>query len=368
MFGDNCKTLVGKPKLFFIQASRGELIEKSLNPKQTSFKKSNNGDEVNALTDPVFVIPKFADLLVMYSTSKGHYSIRNTNKGSWFIQALCEELKINQQDDLLIILTRVNKRLSFVKQAELNLKVGTQMSNIESTLTKSIFFIPDNSSIMTDDIHYNFSNPKRGIALIFNHETFSDGNKKKGTLKDGKDLKAILEGLNFDVRDYMDLKLEQIKDILYNGKTLEIEVKYFMNLFLISVSKEDHTNNDCLLVTVMTFGQDDDRIHAADKRYNVQELWKNFLGDNCKTLIGKPKLFFIEASRGDLTDPGVIFKPKQATLEKSKNGDEVNVQLRDPMFVTPILADFLFMYGTVEYYHSLINILNGSWFIQTLCE
>ena len=72
----------------------------------------------------------------------------------------------------------------------------------------------------------------RGIALIFNHETFSVQPKRNGTLKDGEDLKAILEGLNFDVRDHMDLKLEQIKDILYNSKTLEIEVENFMNLFL----------------------------------------------------------------------------------------------------------------------------------------
>ena len=102
-----------------------------------------------------------------------------------------------------------------------------------------------------------------------------------------------------------------------------------MNLFLISVSLEDHTNNDCLLVTVMTLGENDDIIIAADEKYLLQKLFENFLGDNCKTLIGKPKLFFIDASRGNLTDPGVIFKPKQAALEKLKNGDE---------------ADFLFMY------------------------
>ena len=71
----------------------------------------------------------------------------------------------------------------------------------------------------------------RGIALIFNHENFS-GDKREGTLKDGEDLKAILEGLNFDVRAHIDLKFQQIKDILLKGKTLEIKVEYFMNLFL----------------------------------------------------------------------------------------------------------------------------------------
>ena len=60
----------------------------------------------------------------------------------------------------------------------------------------------------------------RGIALIFNHETFSHQPKREGTLKDGKDLKATLQRLQFDVRVYKDLKLKQIKNILYIGKTL----------------------------------------------------------------------------------------------------------------------------------------------------
>ena len=69
----------------------------------------------------------------------------------------------------------------------------------------------------------------RGIALIFNHETFSHQPKREGTIKDCKDLKATLERLQFKVRVYKDLKLKQIKGILYKGKTLELEVEYFTN-------------------------------------------------------------------------------------------------------------------------------------------
>ena len=137
---------------------------------------------------------------------------------------------------------------------------------------------------------------------------------------------------------------------------------------MIAVSKKDHSNNDCLLVTVMTHGTKNGKFAAADKQYLLKELWENFLGDKCKSLIGKPKLFFIDACRGDLTDPGVIFKPKQASLLKSKNSDEVDSQLTDPVFVIPKLADLLVMYGTVEGYYSFYNRTNGTWFIQALCE
>lgn len=34
--------------------------------------------------------------------------------------------------------------------------------------------------------------------------------------------------------------------------------------------------------------------HANDSDYEIEELWKYFQGYNCSSLIGKPKLFFIQ--------------------------------------------------------------------------
>lgn len=44
----------------------------------------------------------------------------------------------------------------------------------------------------------------------------------------------------------------------------------------------------------MTHGERKGKIHAADREYDVQELWENFVGEECESLIGKPKLFFIQ--------------------------------------------------------------------------
>jgi hypothetical protein len=44
----------------------------------------------------------------------------------------------------------------------------------------------------------------------------------------------------------------------------------------------------------MTHGDSDGKIGAYDKDYLVQDLWENFIGTNCPSLIGKPKLFFIQ--------------------------------------------------------------------------
>lgn len=53
----------------------------------------------------------------------------------------------------------------------------------------------------------------------------------------------------------------------------------------------DHRNHDCIIITVLSHG-DTGRLEAKDGTYDVNEIWEPFL--NCTTLIGKPKLFFIQ--------------------------------------------------------------------------
>ena len=202
-------------------------------------------------------------------------------------------------------------------------------------------------SKMTDDFSYDTSNEKRGIALIFNHEF--DGEKlRKGTIQDGTSMIAALKSLQFEVRYFSDKKLHEIKDILHE------------------VSLEDHSNNDCFLVTVMTHGGKGGQIDAADRNYSVQVLWENFLGENCKTLIGKPKLFFIQACRGDMVDFGVLLYPKP--IEKKNISDEVDAQSTKPIFVIPTMADVLVMYSTLDGHAAFRSPVEGAWFIQVLCK
>ena len=122
------------------------------------------------------------------------------------------------------------------------------------------------------------------------------------------------------------------------------------------MSKKDHSNNDCLLVAVMSHGSKDGKIHAADYKYPVQELWEKFLGDNCRSLMGKPKLFFIQACRGGMIDPGALVP---------KNQDSVKT---DGNFVIPYLSDLLVMYSTSQGFFAFRNSRLGTVFIQALCE
>lgn len=71
---------------------------------------------------------------------------------------------------------------------------------------------------------------------------------------------------------------------------------YHLNLqtkTLFSVSSLDHSDSDCILIAVMTHG-DNGILYARDEHYSVKKLWAPFSPLHCPTLAGKPKLFFIQ--------------------------------------------------------------------------
>ncbi|CAL8267967.1 unnamed protein product [Boreogadus saida] len=130
--GDRCKTLVAKPKLFFIQACHVTRLEDGI---QTDSSCDESWDR----------IPVEADFLYAHSTAPGNLSWRNEGKGSWFIQALCEMLKEHSnQLELMKIMTRVNRKVALDLASsppddhENNEK--DQMPSITTMLTKDFYF------------------------------------------------------------------------------------------------------------------------------------------------------------------------------------------------------------------------------------
>ncbi|KAL7841046.1 hypothetical protein SRHO_G00247370 [Serrasalmus rhombeus] len=129
--GDRCPSLVGKPKLFFIQACRGTDLDAGI-----EMDSNSDGSPVK--------IPVEADFLYAYSTAPGYYSWRNTMTGSWFIQSLCEMInKYGRELEILHILTRVNHKVALDFESTSNSPIfdaKKQIPCVVSMLTKEMYF------------------------------------------------------------------------------------------------------------------------------------------------------------------------------------------------------------------------------------
>ncbi|XP_029165327.1 caspase-like [Nylanderia fulva] len=89
------------------------------------------------------------------TVSRSFYSWRNPDVGSWFIQALCEELDLHgRRRDLLSLMTFVNRRVaieyqSYVPQNE-KFHGKKQIPSIVSMLTRLVYFRDKCASIPED--------------------------------------------------------------------------------------------------------------------------------------------------------------------------------------------------------------------------
>lgn len=242
---------------------------------------------------------------------------------------------------------------------------------------------PDEEKILDDKIviprvrlpqkhqfEYNMQHTNRGVALIFNHEIFGmkDKSKRLGSVRDRDRLRDNLIRMHFDVHCLDDFTLHEIKEKL--GK----------------VSVMDHTDNDCLLITFMTHG-DERTISAYDRDYKLDLITKYFTDTRSPTLKGKPRLFLIQACRGNGIDDGLTVDEHDehmkelsriqqerrmrkgrdhtdAVPENDEHGREIEQMVHNP----PIYQDYLLVRSTMPGYFSFRNIDTGSWFIQELCN
>lgn len=208
------------------------------------------------------------------------------------------------------------------------------------------YVLVPNPGIHRDAVEYPMDNPnrERGVALIFNHELFNREKKRDGTQHDVTRLQNTFQNLGFQVRCFNDLRCSAIMEQLE------------------SLAAENHENRDCVAIAVLTHGKEKGKIAARDMCYDVDELVKHFIPKNCRSLTGKPKLFIIQACKGDETDPGAMFTGNTCG---DHTDDDVDDQVSYPV---ASYSDNLIMYATFEGQCAFRTAENGSWYVQTLCD
>uniref|UniRef100_A0A8D0BKR8 Caspase-3 n=1 Tax=Salvator merianae TaxID=96440 RepID=A0A8D0BKR8_SALMN len=201
---------------------------------------------------------------------------------------------------------------------------------------KSITVSKSVDSVMQIDESYRMDYPEMGMCILVNNKNFHPATGmayRSGTDADAARVVDTFRILGYAVKPYNDLTCRQIIDVLQN------------------VSRDDHSKRNSFVCVLLSHGEDG-LIYGTDGPVELKILTSLFRGDRCKTLAGKPKLFFIQACRGTDLDCGI---------ETDSSTDE------NTCHRIPVEADFLYAYSTAPGYYSWRNSSDGSWFIQSLC-
>ncbi|XP_069486981.1 caspase-6 [Ambystoma mexicanum] len=196
---------------------------------------------------------------------------------------------------------------------------------------------------------YRMNSKRRGIALIFNHEWFHwflTMPERRGTNADRDNLRQRLSEQGFEVSCFDNLKAEDVLQKIHDA------------------SRADHSDADCFLCVFLSHGEKD-HIFAFDAKIEIQSLTNVFKGDKCPSLVGKPKIFIIQACRGETHDEPVIASDCVDSKDELLNEVQVDAAA---VYTLPAGADFLMCYSVAEGYYSHRETVKGSWYIQDLCE
>uniref|UniRef100_A0AAY5EEB3 Caspase-8 n=2 Tax=Electrophorus electricus TaxID=8005 RepID=A0AAY5EEB3_ELEEL len=189
----------------------------------------------------------------------------------------------------------------------------------------------------TDKDEYPMKSKPRGFCVIINNEQFTNTEKtRSGSKKDADALKEVFEFLGFTVKMHTDLSAEEMKELM---------LRY---------SKQQH-NGDCFVCCVLSHGNSKGVLGCDGNLCPTEDIFTPFDGKNCSTLVGKPKVFFIQACRGlNKQEKVLVFSDEGHTSHTGK-------------YSIPKASDFLIARSTVDGYLSYRSS-KGSWFIQSLCK
>ena len=194
---------------------------------------------------------------------------------------------------------------------------------------------------------------KMGKALIINNYAYDGGrlSLRHGSLEDLKRMENLMEYLNFEVIVKQDLRSVEILT----------EVKNFVDSI-----KASGRGFDMASVILMGHGTRESILGIDEEGVKYDEIFSLFNNENCRALVGKPKLFiiqvhkinnlftvnlvfFMQACRGNNLDIGidVCFTDGGAAISKPK--PEVNR-------VASVFKDYLIANATVDEYVSYRNV------------
>ncbi|XP_069475036.1 caspase-3-like [Ambystoma mexicanum] len=182
--------------------------------------------------------------------------------------------------------------------------------------------------------------PRKDRALLVFMKSFHTRcplPKRSGAEADARKLFKVLSGLGFKVALHMDLTAQEVMD-LYLEETTEDQ-------------------GDCFLSVLSSHGEEGVVYGFDGCPVKLTDIFALFKPRRCPGLAGKTKMFFVQACRGAMLDPGVTLECDSSTDSQE---DSFSHYLSIP-------DDTTVMFASSPGYGAFLNP-SGSIFLQTLCE
>ncbi|XP_063361408.1 caspase-6-like [Cydia amplana] len=221
-------------------------------------------------------------------------------------------------------------------------------SNLLQRLAITREGIPERRNSDLELTTYELEKFERNDMIIFNHENFMSGPKRRGTALDVAALENTFKQFQFDVTTYNDL----------TEKELFVE--------LIKFSRRDFSASGCLCVAILTHGQDHGYLKAFDTRYCERDVIACFDARLNPSLVAKPIIILIQACRG--RQPASVVEVRSKDVSEPVPTVELDAVLPTEKNRRPMDSDIIMFHSSFFGRASIRVVEEGTWFIQTLCE
>uniref|UniRef100_A0A3B4U9N7 Caspase 2, apoptosis-related cysteine peptidase n=1 Tax=Seriola dumerili TaxID=41447 RepID=A0A3B4U9N7_SERDU len=214
---------------------------------------------------------------------------------------------------------------------------------------------------------YRMNSSPRGFALVISNVTFdtcaaADLDPRKGGEVDDEVLRKVFTELDYMVAVHRDLTAQGMRSCIENF-----------------CRRPDHRTVDSCVVCLLSHGVEGAVYGTDGELLQLDWVFEAFDNAHCPLLQNKPKMFFIQACRGDEMDCGVeqIDGPvrtcspscEQRDAGREGQGDADSRQRGDlgrPRIKLPQRSDMICGFASLKGTAAMRNTKRGSWFIQEL--
>ena len=183
---------------------------------------------------------------------------------------------------------------------------------------------------------YDMSRSPHGIALIINNESFEGKERRTGTAVDERHLTHAFRYLGYYVEVHREVDSQQMLAIMTE------------------MGKRSHDEYDSFVCCILSHGSAGHVFGTDGEKISLDTVTQKIDAHRCPSLRNKPKLFFLQACRGDLREMTVTVG---ADSDTRPIPDEI-----------PQTADFFFGHATPLGHVAWRDFNHGSWYISELCH